>query len=89
LPAVVYIGYAKKEIEFNTSLFVKKELTICGSRNALFEFGPVIQMLGERKMPFDKLISKVYPINETPAALEQWNTSPGDFMKILIDVKDS
>ncbi len=84
---VVYIGYAKKEIHFNTSLFVKKELTICGSRNALFEFRPVIQMLEEKKMPFGKLISRVYPIDETPLALEQWNNNPGDFIKILIEVK--
>ncbi len=84
---VVYIGYAKKEIHFNTSLFVKKELTIYGSRNALFEFRPVIQMLEEKKMPFDKLISKIYPIDETPLALEQWNNNPGDFIKILIEVK--
>lgn len=85
---VVYIGYAKKEVQFNTSLFVKKELTICGSRNALFEFRPVIQMLEERIMPFEKLISKIYPISETPLALKQWDTTPGDFIKILIDVKD-
>lgn len=84
---VVYIGYAKKEIRFNTSLFVKKELSICGSRNALFEFRPVIQMLEERTIPFEKLISKIYPLNEAPAALEQWNNTPGDFIKILIDVK--
>ncbi|MEP6594544.1 MAG: zinc-binding alcohol dehydrogenase family protein [Ginsengibacter sp.] len=86
---VVYIGYAKKEVKFNTSLFVKKELTICGSRNALFEFTPVIQMLEERLMPFEKLISKIYPLNETPFALEEWNSRPGDFIKILIDVKVS
>ena len=45
-------------------------------------------MLEERIILFEKLISKIYPLNETPAALEQWNNSPGDFIKILIDVKD-
>ena len=85
---VVYIGYAKKEIQFNTSLFVKKELTIFGSRNALFEFRPVIQMLEEKTMPFEKLISKIFPLKETPEALERWNNTPADFIKILIDVKE-
>lgn len=84
---VVYIGYSKKEVLFNTSLFVKKELTICGSRNVLFEFRPVIQMLEERKIPFQKLISKIYPVAETARALRQWDDAPGDFIKILIDVK--
>jgi threonine dehydrogenase-like Zn-dependent dehydrogenase len=84
---VVYIGYAKKEIPFNTSLFVKKELTICGSRNVLSEFEPVIKMLEEKRMPFEKLVSKIYPIEETPLALKQWDAAPGDFIKILIEVK--
>ena len=83
---VVYIGYAKKEVQFNTSLFVKKELTILGSRNVLSEFRTVIQMLGEKQMPFEKLITKIYPMEETPVALKEWDTSPGEFIKILIDV---
>jgi threonine dehydrogenase-like Zn-dependent dehydrogenase len=84
---VVYIGYAKNEVSFNTSLFVKKELTISGSRNALFEFGPVIKMLEDGSVPTEKLITKVYPIEETGAALADWNANPGDFIKILVDVE--
>jgi len=84
---VVYVGYAKNDVSFNTSLFVKKELDICGSRNALFEFGPVIQMLEGRTIPTEKLISRIYPIEETAMALKDWNDKPGDFIKILIDVK--
>ena len=32
---VVYIGYAKEPVEYETRLFVMKELDILGSRNAL------------------------------------------------------
>ena len=46
-------------------------------------------MLEERAMPFEKLISKIYPIEETPLALKQWDNKPGDFIKILIDVRQS
>jgi len=84
---VIYVGYAKHEVSFNTSLFVKKELTICGSRNALSEFRPVIQMLEEGKIPVDKLISKIYTIDETPVAFKYWDEHPGEVIKILIDVK--
>jgi 2-desacetyl-2-hydroxyethyl bacteriochlorophyllide A dehydrogenase len=84
---VVYVGYAKNDVSFNTSLFVKKELNICGSRNALSEFGPVIKMLEGKSIPTDKLISRIYPIEETAMALKDWNDKPGDFIKILIDVK--
>ena len=46
-----------------------------------------VQMLEERKIPFQKLISKIYPIDETAYALKQWDTAPGYLIKILIDVK--
>ena len=85
---VVYIGYAKSDILFNTSLFVKKELTICGSRNAQFEFRPVVQMLEDKTINHQQLITKVYPMSETGQALKDWSENPSAFIKILIDVKN-
>ena len=35
---VVYIGYAKEPVSYQTRLFVQKELDILGSRNAQPEF---------------------------------------------------
>jgi 2-desacetyl-2-hydroxyethyl bacteriochlorophyllide A dehydrogenase len=84
---VVFIGYTNEEVAFNTSLFVKKELTICGSRNALFEFEPVIKMLEDKTIPAEKLITKVYPIEQTEIAFADWDNKPADFIKILIQIK--
>lgn len=43
---VVYIGYAKSDVSFQTKLFVQKELDIRGSRNALPEdFRAVVRYL--------------------------------------------
>lgn len=86
---VVYIGYAKNQIPFDTSLFVKKELAIYGSRNVLTEFTPVMRMLEEKAMPFGGLISAIYPFAETYRAFKEWDDTPGNFIKILIDVKDN
>ena len=48
---VVYIGYAKEPVSYETKLFVQKELDILGSRNALPEdFRAVIQLLGGEKV---------------------------------------
>lgn len=85
---VVYIGYAKSDILFNTSLFVKKELTICGSRNAQFEFRPVVQMLEDKEIDSNLLITKIYPMEQTEQALKDWYKNPSEFIKILIDVKN-
>lgn len=84
---VVYVGYAKKEVTYDTTLFVRKELDIMGSRNALRVFPAVIKMLAKRQQPFTDLISRVYPFAETAAALHDWDMAPGQFTKILIDVK--
>lgn len=83
---VVAIGYAKEDILLNTSLIVRKELNIAGSRNALNEFGPVIQMLEEGRYPFDKLISKIYPLENAAEAFNFWYHNPAEVIKILIQL---
>lgn len=85
---VVYIGYAKKEVSFDTSLFVRKELDILGSRNALHVFPAVIKMLAGRQFPFTDLITKIYPFADTPRAFSDWDAAPGQFTKILIEVEN-
>lgn len=83
---VVYIGYAKKEVCYDTTAFVRKELDIMGARNALRVFRAVIQMMERREQPFTDLITRVYPLQETEQALRDWDADPGAFTKILIDV---
>lgn len=84
---VVYVGYAKKDVTFDTTLFVRKELDIMGSRNALRVFPAVIEMLARRQFPFTELISATYPFDQTATALHDWDSDPARFTKILIDVK--
>ncbi len=84
---VVYIGYAKEEVCYNTTPFVRKELDILGSRNALRVFPAVIKMMEKREQPFLELISRTYPFAETAQAFQDWDDTPGRFTKILIDVK--
>ena len=84
---VVYIGYAKEPVAYETSLFVQKELDILGSRNALpADFREVIRMLQERRFPVDDVISAVVPIEDAPEMLRQWSSNPAAFTKILIKV---
>jgi threonine dehydrogenase-like Zn-dependent dehydrogenase len=83
---VVYIGYAKQEVSYDTSQFIRKELDILGSRNALHVFPPVIKMLEKREFPFADLITQVYPFAETAQAFHNWDAAPNRFTKILIEV---
>jgi len=84
---VVYVGYAKNEVCYDTTDFVRKELDIRGSRNALRVFPAVIKLLETRERPFTDLISKTYPFTQTAQALSDWDADPGRFTKILIDLK--
>jgi 2-desacetyl-2-hydroxyethyl bacteriochlorophyllide A dehydrogenase len=84
---VVYVGYAKREVCYDATHFVRKELDILGSRNALRVFPAVIKMLEKRAQPFSDLISRVYPFDEVGQALQDWDAAPEKFTKILIDVK--
>jgi 2-desacetyl-2-hydroxyethyl bacteriochlorophyllide A dehydrogenase len=84
---VVYIGYAKEPVAYETSLFVQKELDILGSRNALpDDFREVIRMLEDRRFPVDDVISAVVPIEEAPEMLRQWSSNPAAFTKIMVQV---
>jgi threonine dehydrogenase-like Zn-dependent dehydrogenase len=82
---VVYIGYAKENVSFETRLFVQKELDIRGSRNALPEdFREVIRMFEQKRFPTAEAISATVPLEETPAILRAWSENPAAYTKIMI-----
>jgi threonine dehydrogenase-like Zn-dependent dehydrogenase len=83
---VVYIGYAKKEVAYDTSLFVAKELDIRGSRNAMPEdFRNVTDLLSTHSVGVEPIITQRYPFSETPAALSFWTENTGVVTKIVIE----
>jgi threonine dehydrogenase-like Zn-dependent dehydrogenase len=84
---VVYIGYAKEQVAYETRLFVQKELDILGSRNAQREdFCDVIRMLEAHRFPVDDAVTHLVPMDETPAILEAWSREPARFTKIMVEV---
>ncbi|HZY74368.1 MAG TPA: zinc-binding dehydrogenase, partial [Edaphobacter sp.] len=84
---VVYIGYAKEPVEYETRLFVQKELDILGSRNALPEdFRDVIRMLEAGRFPMEDAVSAVVPMREAARLLGEWSDAPGRFTKIMVEI---
>lgn len=82
---VVCIGYAKSPVEFQTKLFVQKELDIRGSRNALpADFRAVINYLQTGVCPIDKLISRIVEPEEAASAMAGWAAAPGKVFRILL-----
>jgi threonine dehydrogenase-like Zn-dependent dehydrogenase len=84
---VVYIGYAKTPVAYETSLFVQKELDILGSRNALPEdFREVIQLLEAGRFPVEDAISVIGSLADAPRLLAEWSETPAKFTKIMISL---
>ncbi len=82
---VVYIGYAKDHVSYETRLFVQKELDIMGSRNALPEdFREVIRMFEQKRFPTADAISTTVPLREAPVILRAWSENPAAYTKIMI-----
>jgi 2-desacetyl-2-hydroxyethyl bacteriochlorophyllide A dehydrogenase len=84
---VVYIGYAKQPVSYETRLFVQKELDIVGSRNAQPEdFHAVIKLIESRLFPVDQAVSLVVPLQEAADALRSWSEHPSRFKKIMVSL---
>lgn len=84
---VVYIGYAKKKVEYETKLFVSKELDIKGSRNALNdEIESVIEMLCSGQIAIEPIITQKYELKDCNKALEYWDKNSDKVTKIVLYV---
>ena len=84
---VVYIGWAKGPVEYDTTPFVFKELDILGSRNALrADFDRVISMLEQRRLPLETLITQTVPLAEAADALRRWDAHPDQTTKLHIEL---
>ena len=83
---VVCIGYSKNDVTLTTSLFVKKELHIFGSRNAMpGDFEAVIRYLLRGTCPKDELVSASVTPENALEAMQQWVAAPGKTFRILVN----
>lgn len=87
--SVVYIGYAKAPVEYQTKLFVQKELSIRGSRNATPQnFRRIIDFAARGLFNPADIISRIYPFEEAGNALRDWHKNPSKVCRYLIHVGD-
>jgi 2-desacetyl-2-hydroxyethyl bacteriochlorophyllide A dehydrogenase len=84
---VVYIGYSKQPVEYDTRHFVQRELDVLGSRNALADdFRAVIAYLESGLLPIDDVITKTVSLDDAGAALADWDAHPGAICKIHVEL---
>lgn len=84
---VVYIGYAKEPVTYETRWFVQKELDILGSRNAQAEdFAAVIDTMRQGTFPVEAAISHTFTFADAGEAFAAWDKNPIAYRKILVEV---
>lgn len=84
---VVYIGYAKDAVAYDTKRFITKEIDIRGSRNALrSDFDDVIDWLRQKPEAADLIVTATVDLDAAPASLRDWHERPGDYTKILVSM---
>jgi 2-desacetyl-2-hydroxyethyl bacteriochlorophyllide A dehydrogenase len=85
---VVYVGYCKAPVSYQTAVFNLKELDIRGSRNATAEdFSNVIAFLEAAGTKPELLISKVVPFAEADTAFSYWESNR-DSLKIMVSIDE-
>lgn len=86
---VVYIGYAKAPVSYETKYFVMKELDILGSRNATTEdFQDVIALLASGRYPSEATVTRTVPFSEAGEALRDWSEHPERVTKVQVAIGD-
>ena len=83
---VVYIGYAKAPVEYETRLFVQKELDVMGSRNCLGDFPRVLEALEAGRFPVEDVITREVPLAGAGEALAAWARDTAAVTKILVNL---
>ncbi|WP_254444508.1 MULTISPECIES: zinc-binding alcohol dehydrogenase family protein [unclassified Ruegeria] len=82
---VVYVGYSKAPVTYETKQFNLKELDIFGSRNASrADFDDVVAALEELGSDADLLITREIALADASGALPYWDQHPQEVLKLVV-----
>lgn len=84
---VVFVGYAKAPVTFDTKYFILKEISIRGSRGSgRPDFEQAIGLLLSGAFPVDRLITAEFPFEDAGKAMERWHSDPGVVSRMLVSL---
>lgn len=81
---IILIGNGTREVTFNQSLLIKKEVDLYGSRNSLNVFEDLIDYIQQGQVEIDSMVSNVYKFEDSIQAFEDIKNNPNDKLKVLI-----
>jgi threonine dehydrogenase-like Zn-dependent dehydrogenase len=83
---IALIGNGTREVSFNQSTLIKKELDVVGSRNSRDAFEPLITLLQGDAVDIAPIRTSVRPFGETVAAMEDLRARPDRNIKVLVEL---
>lgn len=85
---VVFVGYAKAPVTFDTKYFILKEISIRGSRGSdRPDFEQAVRLLKSGAFPVDRLITAEFPFERAGDAMEQWCANPGAVSRMIVSLE--
>lgn len=82
---IVLIGNGKREITFNHSVLIKKEVDVLGSRNSLNDFEPLVELVANGQCAtIEELITHTWEFENTIEAFRSMLRNDGSIMKAMI-----
>lgn len=79
------IGNGKREVTFNQSMLIRKELDVLGSRNSLEAFGPLVELLRGGGVDISPILTSVVPATGTVDAMRDLLEHAGGNVKVLVE----
>lgn len=84
---VMYIGYTKAPVSYETKYFVMKERDTLGSRKSTPEdFRDVVALLSSGRYPIEDTVTRNAPFSESGQALADWSANSGAITKIHVEL---
>ena len=80
---VVLVGWPKFSLNFATSLITKKELNVYGSRNSCRNFPLCINLIKDRIVNVESVITNTISFDEIPKAVQSTTENPEYYMKVI------
>jgi len=81
---IALTGWPKEKIAMDTGMFTKKELDIRGSRTSSGEFPEAIDLIMNKKIPVELLISRnTHSFEELAVSVEEMSAHPERFVKVI------
>jgi threonine dehydrogenase-like Zn-dependent dehydrogenase len=84
---ITFTGWPKKETSLPTDVFTKKEIDIRGARTSAGEFEEAIELIMTGRVDVKKILTKTITMEETPETIIDIEKNPGDYMKVVVDLR--